>query len=274
MPSRLAALVAAGALAVALAGCGTSQRAGAPVASATNAAASVVGSPSPAPARLTPVVSVATPAPVTTALPLDDTSGGAVASVPLDPSLAPALLTVADLPSGWVSTDSGSADGASSLFDSSDSNSTFTSLCGNDRLDDGVIGQNSTGFAPADFSDGLRIVVDGIARYQPGKAKAALTGFQQALQSCGGTITQTDENGTLTLTVEPLSLPSLGDQAAGFHVAAQSAPFALGLSIVVVRQGDLLAVVADFDLGSDVPQDGLLPQLAATAASRLARVAQ
>jgi hypothetical protein len=276
------ALLTAFALSVVLAGCGGATKStSAPSSAVTGDAAASpapLASPSATPTPAADSTSSATGAgsaspAAMTSVATDASSQPAAAAVPLDASLAPALLTLADLPAGWTSTDNASSDNSASLFDSS-SGSSSTDLCGNDRLDDGLIGQNSTGFMPADLADGLRILVDGVARYQPGKAKAAMDGFQQALKACSGTTTQADDSGaTTTLTVAALDLPALGDQAAGFHVAAQSTPFGLGLEIAVVRRGDLLAVVADFDLGDDVPQDGLIQQLAGKAAARLDAVA-
>jgi hypothetical protein len=200
------------------------------------------------------------------------TSSGSDASgsVPLDPTLAPALLTLSDLPHGWSnSDDSSSSDSSStSLFDSSGSSS--TDLCGNDQLSDGAIAQNSTGFTPADFSQGLRFVIDGVARYAPGKARTAMDNFQKALKACGGTTSQIDNNGqTAKLTVTPLQLPSLGDQAVGYRIYAESDGFNIGLAIVAIRKGDLLAVLADANLGADTPSDGLLQSLAGKAATKL-----
>lgn len=87
--------------------------------------------------------------------------------------------------------------------------------------------------------------------------------LQAGLKGCNGAITQKQADDTsVAVTVAPLTLPALGDQAVGLHAATSGSALGFGFDVVAIRRGDLIAVLVDFNLGGDAPNDGLIQTLA------------
>lgn len=164
---------------------------------------------------------VATTPLLTTATPVTDRAETLESAGAAD--LSSKLLTVEDLPTGWSigeTDDSPSNDCGSDLISSSPvERATVTFVQGG-------------GFGP--------VLVEVLARFDDGDQ--AFDQMRKIMGACP-TTTSTDGSGnTVTYTYSSLSFPKIGDATFASHVAV-SGTFPYAGNIVIVREGDVLAMI-------------------------------
>lgn len=175
-----------------------------------------------------------TSAATTHAAPRPHTSAGRAASssAPAAPALAPQLLTLGDLPSGWSTADPNSGPN------------------GNVQLPDCFVQAMRTDQAAENDSvafvqNQLPLLSEGLGYYPGASAVSNFAAAVGALDSCvGKQVTVSSGPYSLHGTVQTLAVPSWGDASRGYQVSLTGYGFTLGLGIVAVRKGhELLAVV-------------------------------
>ena len=149
-------------------------------------------------------------------------------TAPTGPPLSSLLLTVNDLPAGWVVDNSTSSSTASGCLSSS--TNTPTSV-------------NAT-FAQGGSLPELLEVLD-----RKGDAEQRFGAVVSALNACHST-TITGSGQSITLSIGAMSFPSEGDQSNAYDFSGSVEGLAVNLGLVIIRKGYYLLGVGLVDIGS------------------------
>jgi hypothetical protein len=219
------------AMAVGLSGCGGS--------STTASSAPTNGASSPVTSTTAPPATSATPSAMTS------TSSA---------KLAPALMTLADLPSGFRS-ESLTIRNLPSLIGG---------CAGLSELQATGIGDQ----AQAEWTRGaLDAYIDEVV-IQPQNDTAAglVSKTAQALNACGS-VTVTEEGLSVKLTATSLPLAKVGDQSFAWHTTGSYAGISMQMNVVMVQAGSLVVLLAETHV-SGATDDALTLQAAQAATAR------
>ena len=200
-----------------LTGCGASKGSGA--SSAQNVATTAPTSASPAPA---------TPATPTTSAGASTPSGGPSTS---SARLAPALIQLSDLPAGF----------RSEGLTQRNLPSMIKGCPGLEVLQQSNIGDQ----AQAEWTKGaLDDYVDEAIIQPQGETAASLVDkASSALTACGA-VKVTEEGLSVTLHATPLNLPQVGDASHAWHTSAKFGIASMEMNVVLIRQNDLVLLIA------------------------------
>ncbi|WP_194919538.1 hypothetical protein [Catenulispora rubra] len=217
-----AATAALAALAM-LAGCGASKGSGA--STAQNSAGVAQTSASPTTSPTTP----STPtAPTTSAAGTSAPSGGPSTS---SARLAPALIQLSDLPAGF----------RSEGLTQRNLPSMIKGCPGLEVLQQSNIADQ----AQAEWTKGaLDDYVDEAIIQPQGESAASLVDkASSALTACGA-VKVTEEGLSVTLHATPLNLPQVGDASHAWHTSAKFGIASMEMNVVLIRQNDLVLLIA------------------------------
>lgn len=174
-----------------------------------------------------------------------------------------ALLTTADLPSGWQ--------GQQSEDDGEEDDSTFCEEFDPGKEVDPAV-EAEAEFAAAETGP---FVMHGVAFYaDEEEAEEAMDVLRKGLDECGE-FTETDETlGEFTGSLEESSAPDLGDEAIGATITASGTGVEIAGDIVVVRQGRAMYMLMQLGfqvegLGGSEVDDDLTGELATKAFAKL-----
>ena len=149
-----------------------------------------------------------------------------------DPELAPLLLTVTDLPTGWSATPATGPGGASPVCNAPSLQATF-----------GAVPTAEADFQQSDLGP---FVVESIGRYDTPDTATQVLQYMQQSAACG---TWTSSDGAQnTMTAQPA--PGLGDESLAYRFTVKSAQFTLESDIVVVRVGAIVLQLLNASLQS------------------------
>jgi hypothetical protein len=153
-------------------------------------------------------------------------SAGAVAK------LSGELLTLGQLPKGYVSASSG----------------TIVPGCNTSSLGAAPTAQASASF---DFGtlEGWPQVAEGLATYK--NVKAAFTSLSSALKGCAH-VTGTKKGTPYTVTIAPMTFSPYGDQSAAYTLTVSFSDTSQSGDLIVVRKGDVLLQLTDVNSGSSI----------------------
>ena len=204
-----------------LTGCGASKGSGA--SSALN-----VATTAPTSATATTPASPATPAAPTTPADSSTPSGGPSTS---STRLAPALIQLSDLPAGF----------RSEGLTQRNLPSLIKGCPGLEVLQQSNIGDQ----AQAEWTKGaLDDYVDEAIIQPQGETAASLVDkASSALTACGA-VKVTEEGLSVTLHATPLNLPQVGDGSHAWHTSAKFGIASMEMNVVLIRQNDLVLLIA------------------------------
>ena len=172
------------------------------------------------------------------------------------PDVKGQLLTLGDLPAGWS-------------VDNSSNSSSSTPKCVQNAKSTAAFDKAK---AEADFQDGSNGLpaLDEEIVYQPGHAQQTMAKFAQVMAGCGH-IEWSVSGHTLTGTVGQMSFPNLGQQTEPYQInlstSVSGLDITVGLDLIVIRQGDEIAIIYYGDLGT--PDISQVQSFAEKAASKL-----
>jgi hypothetical protein len=133
-----------------------------------------------------------------------------------------ALITLADLPSGWA------------VKPSTDSSTSNDKFCGkkNETLKS-LVGVKAVGKAEADFaqSGSIPLLVHLVAAFPPGQAATAFAAIRQLFADCTSLKAETGQ----TLDIAAVSFASLGDESLPLLISGNIQGFPVGFYFVAVR---------------------------------------
>lgn len=196
-----------------------------------------------------------TAAPPGSGAPVVAATSGAAALPSQDPTLAAALLTVHDLPSGWAG------------VDLSGDTSAHTTSCGaltiNSSAKSGLPRRAAATFE--DKGDGYAIdeVLESGSAAQVSQAWSGLG----SLTSICPTFTITDTSGSTSFHLATRSSAPFGDQARAFTMTAMTSGLTVTGEIVAERKGEVLVLVIALGYRGTVPT-ALIQQAVSEAAAR------
>jgi hypothetical protein len=181
-----------------------------------------------------------------------------------DPSiearLHAALLTLADMPPGWTTTDPSPGSGAASA-----------DFCGVPSVESQELGK-----VEADFQGGQLgpFFTEELAQIKPGVAKSQLDALAQALPGCQPQTETQDDGSALTYRVSPLAFPTLGEQTVAVRLKVDGSLLPIEGDAVFIRRANSIAIVALLAVGIAGPDEALTEMLARRVDARFAAVAR
>lgn len=159
--------------------------------------------------------------------------------------LAPYLLTLEDVPSGWVT--------APALRNEATS-AAATSLCTRPL---GGIAPKAEAAAAFHESQLGPSIVQVLAQYEAGGAERAMGAIGQGVDSCG-TWTETVQGTEVEAAAGRFQFPDVGDQAIAYRIEVQGGGEFLFATVVVDtvvwRRGEIISIVQLSDLGRPDPE--------------------
>lgn len=183
-----------------------------------------------------------------------------------------ALLTVADLPTGWAS-------GMGQLSDNSDSSPQSDSMCpaAKNAFPDELDKSSNSGIS-AEFNKAQLgpFVFEGLTADE--NAKAILTTADAALRSCvGQTWDETDKDGTkTTFTLAEVSMPKHGNQQVAYRITGNATGALVSVDLVVVRVDRVVVAFAGMGvntiLGGGQLDSAEFEHIVSTGVEKLTRV--
>lgn len=186
------------------------------------------------------------------------TAGPSLASVtPAD--LEPALLTAADVPSGYES--------APVEPDSDDA----PAVCPQVDLDDdsGQIAKAKAAFGKGPVDE----IESSVVAWEPGMIDTNIDKVRTALDVCASGSVELQEGVEARYTLEEIEVPQVGDDRLGYRIVLADVPGVgtLGGDVAMVRRGDLTSAVSTFALGEPT---GAAAEMLERADARLVEVAR
>lgn len=160
------------------------------------------------------------------------------------------LLTLADLPYGFVADDA-TAD-ANGVMSSADQHCrAMTDLINSQGHPAGALVTADASFTRSQFGPNIATGLAGFAT--PEAAQRLLAGVTEAMHACTK-LTETDKDGSsYDFLVAPLSFPATGDASGAIRVVTDVDDLPVQVDIVLVRVGSTLLYVADTGFGSTDP---------------------
>jgi hypothetical protein len=172
-------------------------------------------------------------------------STATTASAPPPFEAADALITLADMPTGWA------------VEPDDDSKSDF---CGTGGSLSDAAGVQALDKAEAQYTEGgnIPLLFHGVGAYAPGQAHAVVSKFREIIAGC---TTMTLDDGE-KLDVASVSFPNLGDESVPILFTGEVEGFNIGLYAIVIRIADGLTVVSYGGIAPDVAEVERLARLA------------
>ena len=172
------------------------------------------------------------------------------AAPPTAADLQARLLTLADMPSGFV-TDDAAAD-ANGVMSSADPRCRpMTDLMNSQGHPAGAVATADASFTRSQFGPNIATGLAGFAT--PEAAQQLLAGVTAAMHDCTK-ITETDKDGSsYDFMVAQLTFPQTGDASGAIRVVADVGDLPAQVDLVLVRVGSTLLYVADTGFGSTDP---------------------
>ena len=166
----------------------------------------------------------------------------AVPAAPTAAELRARLLTLADMPAGFVA-DDGTEDAAGVMSSTEPGCRAMTDLMNSKGHPAGTQAFADTSFTRSQFGPNIASGLAGFAT--PDAAQKLLASVTEAMHSCTK-LTETDKDGsTYDFLVTPLAFPQTGDASAAIRVAAEVDDLPAQVDLVLVRVGSTLLYVAD-----------------------------
>ena len=178
------------------------------------------------------------------------------------PDLSRALLTLADLPTGWSE--------AQPPESEDDVNSGFCGTGSASVTNVGKVSAEFTGEAPGS------LVAQTVSAYGVGDAKRVLDFLGETLRGCTEWRETTADGQVITYRFAPLPFPRLGDQSLTTRMKLEIGDVSVEVDIVVIRRGDIATLLAHIATASGGPPNidsTLTERVARRADARLASVA-
>jgi hypothetical protein len=188
------------------------------------------------------------------------------AAPPTAAELRSRLLTLADLPAGFVA-DPDTAD-ANGVMSSADPHCrAMIELMNSGGHPAGALATADASFTRSQFGPNIATGLAGFAT--PEAAQQLLAGVTEAMHTCTK-LTETDKDGSsYDFLVAPLSFPATGDASGAIRVVTDVDDLPAQVDIVLVRIGNTLLYVADTGFGSTDTDPNLTQQVVSRAVAKV-----
>jgi len=188
------------------------------------------------------------------------------AAPPTTAELRARLLTLADLPTGFVS-DSDTADANGEMSSADPHCRAMTDLMNSDGHPAGALATADASFTRSQFGPNIATGLAGFAT--PEAAQQLLAGVTEAMHTCTK-LTETDKDGSsYDFLVAPLSFPATGDASGAIRVVTDVDDLPAQVDIVLVRVGSTLLYVADTGFGTADTDPNLTQQVVSRAVAKV-----
>ena len=187
------------------------------------------------------------------ATPQPQPSAPAAPARPTAAELKSRLLTLADMPAGFVTDDDATdAADANGVMSSTEPDCrSMTDLMNSQGHPAGALAAADASFTRSQFGPNIATGLAGFAT--PEAAQQLLTSVTQAMHTCTR-LTETDKDGSsYDFLVTQLPFPHTGDASAAIRVIAASDDLPAQVDLVLVRVGSTLLYVADTGFGNTDP---------------------
>lgn len=145
------------------------------------------------------------------------------------PTLREALLTLADMPGGWM------IDPRGAIYDGKGSRI----ICGQPIPTAGSVSEAAAGFGQP--TEGGASLYQRFIAYPPGGAAAVMADVRARMQPCRGWTETYAAGEPISVRVLPLAVLTLGDDVLAFAATYPSALFrAVNIGVVAVRRGEVI----------------------------------
>jgi hypothetical protein len=190
----------------------------------------------------------------------------AASGPPTAAQLQARLLTLSDLPAGFV-TDDDTAD-ANGVMSSTDPHCrAMTDLMNSQGHPAGALATADASFTRSQFGPNIATGLAGFAT--PEAAQQLLADVTEAMHTCTR-LTETDKDGsTYDFSVTPLSFPTTGDASGAIRVVTDVDDVPAQVDLVLVRLGSTLLYVADTGFGSADTDPDLTRQVVTRAVAKV-----
>lgn len=208
--------------------------------------------------------SSAKPAAPHPAAPSPPTAEGAAPAAPTSASLQARLLTLADMPAGFVADDD-TEDANGTMSSTEPDCRPMTDLMNSQGHPAGALASAEASFTRSQFGPNISTGLAGFAT--AAAAQQLLDSVTAAMRSCTK-LTETDKDGSsYDFLVAQLAFPPTGDASGAIRVVADVADLPAQVDLVLVRVGSTLLYVADTGFGSNDPD--LTQQVVARAVAKV-----